>query len=104
MFMRRNSIPELEGLNRNQKNQIWRKAYLVAFREPKSWIGLACFAVLYLFGRSIAGMNGGMVGAIIGALVWLQFHTHAARPWCARIRELEYDGKGLAANEDQSES
>jgi len=88
--MRRNSLPELAGLDREQKNRVWRRAYFVAFREPRSWMGLGCFAILYLLGRSVAGMTGGMIGAIIGALIWLQFHTQAARPWCQRIREIEY--------------
>lgn len=100
MFMRRNSFPELAGLSRDEKNRVWRRAYLIAFREPKSWMGLVCFAVLYLFGRSVAGMTGGMVGAIIGALIWLQLHSQAARPWCQRVREIEIDGK----DDDQKSS
>ncbi len=102
MFMRRNSIPELAGLTRDQKNKVWRRAYLIAFREPWSWFGLGCFAILYFFGRAVAGMTGGMVCAILGALIWLQFHTQAARPWCERVREHEFGEKADDDEQDDS--
>jgi len=90
-MLRRNSLPELEGLNRDQTRNVWRKAYLRAFAEPFAWIGILNFIVIAMLGNGVAGPMGMLIGAVIGAIVWMQFHLRAAKPWCRHYRqELGY--------------
>lgn len=89
IILSRNSLEELQGLKPADKRRVWKKAYLHAFKEPLSWIGIMNFVVIAMIGRSIFGQPGILVGGLVGALVWMQFHIRAAKPWCKRIRERE---------------
>lgn len=86
-MLRRDSLPELSNLDREQKRNVWRKAYLRSFAEPFAWIGIANFIIIAMLGNGIAGPFGLLVGAAIGAVVWMQFHLRAAKPWCRHFRE-----------------
>jgi len=87
IIWRRNALPEMRDLNRDQQKSVWRKAYLRAFREPFAWIGILNFFVIAMIGRSLAGEFGMLIGAVIGAIVMMQFHLRAARPYMVQARE-----------------
>lgn len=99
LFLRRDTLPELAGLERADKRRVWQKAYLHAFKEPFSWIGIMNFIVLGMLGKSIFGPPGLVVGGVLGAMVWMQFHIRAAKPWCAHVREEM--GLGVPPSENQ---
>jgi len=90
----------MRDLNRDQQRTVWRKAYLSAFREPFAWIGIMNFFVIAMIGRSLGGEIGMLVGAAVGAMVMMQFHLRAARPYMVQAREEL--GFGPVAVEDAS--
>ncbi len=90
-MLRRDSLPELAELDRDQKRNVWRKAYLRSFAEPFAWVGILNFIIIMMLGNSIAGPVGMLVCGVVGAIIWMQFHLRAAKPWCLHYRkELGY--------------
>jgi hypothetical protein len=76
-----NSIPELAGLSKEERQKIWQAAYWKTFRHWQTWLALLApgicatlLSALVVGGRSLLwGMLGGAIGG--GIFGYVAMHT-----------------------------
>lgn len=82
------SIPEMEGLSKEQRKAAWRFAFGKTFWHWPLYFGLALCGLLPATGSYIFGMPGAAIGGALGGAVFGQITGVIARPYIAAYKEL----------------
>ena len=83
-----NSIPELDGLSKDERHQLIRSSYFKAFvTRFAPWTGLITIIALIQVGGSIDETYGGVFGAVIGGFLFGQTMIESMRSCIKEMRD-----------------
>jgi hypothetical protein len=86
IYWTNDSIPELAGLPKEERNAVWRNHYKLAFRHWQTWVGALicglCAAAGGFFGVMLGSKYLGLaIGGGVGGFIFAQILITQVRPY-----------------------